>query len=86
MKKINNTFTKIEELRGAIIRRHMDNPQAVLFINDKAAEQMPENSIFLENGIWKKWPRVIAVKYNEEIHHFEKTDDGDEMFFYELDS
>ena len=86
MKKINNTFTEIEELRKAIIRIHTNNPQVVLFINNKAAEQMPQNSVILEDGIWGEWPRVIAVEYDEKIHYFEKTNDGDEILFCELEN
>lgn len=85
MKRINNTFEKIEELRGAIIRCYLTNPQAVVFINNKAAEQLPQGSVFLEDGIWQNWPRVVAVKYNEKFQNFEKTNDGDEMFFLELE-
>ena len=79
------SFETAEKLRGAVIRRYLTNQQAVIFISNKAAEQMPENNVFFEDGIWSNWPRVVAIKRDDEILRFKKSADGDEMFFYDLE-
>lgn len=86
MKKTHNkSFNTIEELRGAVIRRLLNNSQAVVFISNKAAEQMSENTAFFEDGIWTDWPRIVAIKSNDEVLYFEKSNNGGEIFFYDLE-
>lgn len=82
-------FNTVEELRGAIIRRHIsDERQAtVIFVGPKAVNAMASSSkplLYLGKGIWKNWLRVKAIHSDEHLLQFEETDDGERMFFYEL--
>lgn len=82
-------FKTAEELRGAIVRRHIsDERQAtVIFVGPKAVAAMASNSkplLYVGKGIWKDWPRVKAVRSDGHLLQFEETDDGERMFFYEL--
>lgn len=85
----NRSFKTIEELRSTIIRKQMKDQQAVIFVGPKAmaaiASKMP-NDVVVGDGIWKDWPRIEAVRIDGRLRSFEKTADGKEIYFYELDS
>ena len=88
--KVNNrSFKTIAELRSIIVRQQMRDRQAVIFAGPKAmaaiASKMP-NDVVVGEGIWKDWPRIVAVKTDGGLRGFEKTADGKEIYFYELDS
>ncbi len=92
MKKVettSRTFETIEELRRAIIRRQFDNPKTVVFVGPKAVAEMAKkmkNAMVVGEGVWKDWPRVMAIRIDGGLRSFEKAADGERMFFYELDS
>lgn len=82
-------FKTAEELRGAIVRRHIsDERQAtVIFVGPKAMAEIASNTkplLYVGKGVWKNWSRVKAVRSDEHLLQFEETDDGERMFFYEL--
>lgn len=88
VKAINRPFKTIEELRGAIVRRHMDDQHAVIFVGPKAMAEiiskMPKDVVVV-NGVWVEWPQVMAVKIDGTLHSFGKALDGEEIYIYELD-
>lgn len=85
----NRSFKTIEEVRSSIVRHQMKDQQTVIFVGPKAmaaiASKMP-NDVVVGDGIWKDWPRIAAVRIDGGLRSFEKTADGEEMYFYELDS
>ncbi len=88
-KVLERKFNTIEELRGAIIRRHVsDERQAtVIFVGPKAVHAMASSSrplLYVGKGIWKDWSRVKGVCSDGRLLQFEETDNGERMFFYEL--
>lgn len=89
VKAINRPFKTIEELRGAIVRRHIDDQHAVIFIGPKAMAEIiskiPKDVVVVD-GIWVKWPQVIAVRIDGELRSFGKALDGEKIYIYELDS
>lgn len=85
----NRSFKTIEELRGAIVRKRMDDQQAVIFVGPKATATMFEkmqDAVVIADSFWKEWPQVAAVSIDGELRSFERATDGEKMFFYELDS
>lgn len=85
----NRSFKTIEELRSAIIRKHMIDKQAVIFAGPKAMAEFNskmKDAIVIGKGIWENWPQVVAVRIDGVLRSFERTADGDKMHFYELDS
>lgn len=85
----NKSFKTIEELRSNVVRQQMRDQQAVVFVGPKAmaaiVSKMP-NDVVVGEGIWKDWPRIEAVRIDGELRSFKRTADGDEIYFYELDS
>lgn len=88
-KIVERKFNTIEELRGAIIRRHISDSKVatVIFVGPKAVVTMASSSkplLYVGKGIWNNWLRVKAVRSDESLLQFEETNDGEKMFFYEL--
>lgn len=81
----NKSFKTVKELREAIIRRRMNNPQTVVFVGPKAIKEL-EQEIIVADSFWANWPKVDAIKIYEEFRRFENAADGEELFFYELEN
>ncbi len=81
-------FETVEALRGAIIRHHMSNSKTVIFVDKEQLEQIRRKGVLIITaGVWRRWPRVAVIANNDgNLLNFEEASDGEEMFFFGLDS